>query len=313
VRPLFARPGALDAIAGAIWIFDLDGVVVDVRKTYRRSYVEGLVRHLKVDCGLRVARGGTFTLEDAHRLKGHVAFNAPEHVAAFFLRASLAAAERHSGRTLDGTTCGLGEWIASALASGRLSQWRDALVADLDPAARARVDAREDLRAALACCHEVYAGSADVARIYGDVPRFDLPGLWRKDRLLLDQAIARDDPRVGVYTGRTCIEARWLMERFAMLRSVPEHALACTTKGAWKPDPEPLAALRQALGGGPLVYFGDLEADRQAALELREREPEERTMLVQIVERRAAPRWPEADVVALRPADALGASALRVV
>jgi phosphoglycolate phosphatase-like HAD superfamily hydrolase len=293
------RPGALAVARQAIWVFDLDGVVADVRRTYRAAYVEGLARFLERDLGLPVAAHGYCSVADVSLLKQHEGFNAPEHVAAFLLRAGLCAAVRLQGRPLTRARARIGAWVRAAMVDGRLSRWREALVDGLGPDERRWVEQRERLDAALAWCRESYAGSAHVEQAYGISPRGAFPGRWQDDRLLLDPAISAGPlRRVGVYTGRTRAEARFLMRRFDLLREVPDVALACTDGGDWKPDPAPLERLRVALGGGPLVYFGDVAADRSALLGLRAREPSATSLLAQVRSDPAVPRWAEADLYA---------------
>ena len=292
---LFVREGAVEVGRRAALVFDLDGVVADVRATYRRAYVEGLRWHLTAHLGLEVARSGTFHVAQVHALKRHPAFNAPEDVVAHFLLAALVSAERHPGAELTPALCDVGGAFE-----------RDELLAGLDASARRRVLSRLDVPRALAACREAYAGSSDLKRVYGHVPERRVKGLAHRDRLLLNPL--RPPPRrpMGVYTGRARREARWLMDRFAFFSRVSDAHLACTDSGAYKPDPVPLVALHEALGGGPLVYFGDTAGDREAMARFRRERPG--CLLVQVTN--GEPWWPEADFVATRPGpilDLLGA------
>ena len=296
----WTRAGAVAAAAGLPLIFDLDGVVVDVRASYRQAYVAGVAWYLRDRLGRAVAAEGTFTVADVALLKQHPGFNAPRDVVALCLRASLVAAQRSSGH-LDVATCAVQTWLTAALRGGQLDRGADALFSGLDPATQAAVRAQEDVNDALQRCHEAYVGSAACQRVYGFAPRGAWPGLCAGDRLLL--AVDRPACRrpVAVYSGRTRGEIAHLFERLPFFAGVePARVHSADDTGA-KPDPRPLSALIEALAAGGAVYFGDTPADRQTVVALRRQRADLRCLFAQVDVDGSVGRWPEADFYAGQP------------
>ncbi len=279
-------------IRRAALIYDLDGVVVDVRATYRQAYLCGIESYFRLDLGLQRP---PVRVAAVHLLKRHRGFNDPAEVTAILLRLLLRA-------HLQGPSPGFAErWIAAALADGRLDAWRPAALAGLDPAQQAWLIERENLEAALALVREHYVGSAAVARVFGTRPRLRVLGLARRDRLLADAQSGEMRP-VGVYSGRTFAEIQMVLgefERFAPLRRAGDHAaIEAVDTGAHKPDGAPLLRLAERLGRDVVLYLGDLQADRLALLDARRRDPHRIWLLGQVL---AGPRdhpWDDADAAA---------------
>jgi phosphoglycolate phosphatase-like HAD superfamily hydrolase len=266
-------------------VLDLDGVVVDVRASYRLAYLDGLAWHLTHDLGLAV--DAARPLAAVHLLKRHPGFNAPAEVVAVLLRLALRAVLRDAP-----PMASLTPQVAEALTNGALDAWRTTTLALLSPEERAWLLSREDAAQALAAAHEAYAGSADVRTLYGQSPLRQMPGLWHHDRLLLDPLRPPPPVPLGVLTGRAPGETSWLLRRFRFFDQV-----AAVHANAPKPDGRPLLALQAELGGGPLLYVGDLPADRDTVLDARKLGG--RDLLVgQIVGPDQPERWPEADFAA---------------
>ncbi len=293
------RPGAVEAARGLPLIFDLDGVVVDVRQSYRQAYILGITWFLNEILG-RPGDAAGFTVADVALLKRHRGFNAPRDVVAFFLRAALVS---DSADQRGGGFSRVSTWIKAGLADGRLDRGAEALFDGLSAQTRAAVRSVEDVDAALSSCHEVYIGSRNFMTVYGAAPRGDWPGLWPADRLLLP----RDRPPcrlpLGVYSGRTRGEIDHLFERLPFFAPIaPAHVHSADDPGA-KPDAEPLIRLIDSLGAGGAVYLGDTEADRQTVIALRRQRPDLVCLLAQIDEDKEAQWWPEAEFAATGPAE----------
>lgn len=266
-------------------VLDLDGVVVDVRASFRLAYLEGLAWHLAHDLGLEV--DAARPLAAVHLLKRHPGFNAPTEVVAVLLRLALRAVVRD-----EPPMASLTPQVAEAMANGALDVWRTSTLAPLSPTETRWLLAREDAARALAAAHEAYAGSADVHTLYGQSPLRQVPGLWHHDRLLLDPLRPPPPIPLGVLTGRAPRETAWLLRRFRFFDRV-----AAVRADAPKPDGRPLLALQAELGGGPLLYVGDLPADRDTVLDARKLGG--RGLLVgQILGPDQPERWPEADIAA---------------
>lgn len=294
--PAWLRPDLEpSALAGAALVYDLDGVLVDVRATYRRAYLQGLDWHLRRDLGILLQDRTPCTLRAVHLLKRHPGFNDPAEVVAILLRLCLVAHARAPGRPLTRDAIGAETWIAARLSDGGLGSWRESTLDGLSVAQVRRVAEAEQPTLALARCRERYVGSAQVFRIFGVTPAQRVLGLARRDKLLCDPLLPRTGRPVAVYTGRTVAEGRLVMDRLQRFAGMPVPVEAVDS-GAHKPDGAPLERLAAHLDVQVVVYIGDLPADRQALLDARRRFPRRQWLLGQVLATAGAERWPEADL-----------------
>lgn len=241
-------------------IFDLDGVVIDVRNTYRQAYVAGVMWALRADAKLAV-QTPLFTVDDVHALKRHPGFNAPRDTVAFFARACLCAlAAVEPGQPVSANA--VRRLLDSLAGDGGLDEWSTRTLAGLsDDMGRSWVVRTEAGLRALQRTHEAYAGSAATLQVYGHPPLGELDGLCRNDKLLM-RVDRKTSVPVAVYTGRTRGEALMVMRRFALFADVPAERLVTTDDDAYKPDPAPLARLIDRLDCERAIYIGDTAADR---------------------------------------------------
>lgn len=285
-----------EALGQAAVIYDLDGVVVDVRTTYRRAYLRALQSFFRLTGGPEEGRRPRATLRAVHLLKRHPGFNDPAEVVAVLLRLALVAqaCRQQDPRWVQ-------RWIAAALGSDGLDRWREDTLGALSPAGRDRLLAAEDPGLVLALVREHYVGSPAMEAVFGAQPRLRVLGQARRDRLLADPARPASAP-VAIYTGRTRSEALWLAQRYVRFAGLTAAASAglpvaieAVDTGAHKPDGLPLLRLADLLQTQTVVYVGDLPADRTALLDARRRDPGRRWLLAQVLTGPGAPRWPEAD------------------
>lgn len=255
-----------DRARDLVIVLDLDGVVVDVRASYRQAYLDGIARYLADDLGLAPDDVALPALDDVHALKRRGGFNAPEQTVTALLSASLVPVPH---------------------------------------AARRRIEARRDDAVALALCHEAYVGSARFQQVYGAAPRGGFAGLAEHDRPLLARDRPACRRPLGVYTGRRRREADLVLARWPFFAPLHADCVATPDTGAWKPDPAPLAAIARHFAAPGIVYFGDMEDDRSTLLQFRAAFPHLRALLVQVAAEPGALPWPDADLTATEPGPAL--------
>ena len=296
---VWVRPGSLPALREAALVLDLDGVVVDVRQTYRLGYLRGVRHFVRHDLGLPL-HGLPAKLAAVHLLKRHPQFNAPAAVVAVLLRLTLRAAVQ--GKALDAVGIGAADWIAEALAADTLGEWPVASLAGLSAqefAQLVRWGAQSER--ALHYSLEHYAGSANVLPLFGYHASLRSAGLWHRDRLLLDPSRPPPGRPLGVYTGRQRRETHWLCGRFQFFRNflaLADPPLAAADTGEHKPAGGPLLRLHAQLGRENLLYVGDLPADRDAALAARRAMPASGALWIGQIVPRGGERWPAADIAA---------------
>jgi phosphoglycolate phosphatase-like HAD superfamily hydrolase len=110
---------------------------------------------------------------------------------------------------------------------------------------------------------------------------------------------------LGIYTGRVYGETRHLIDQFAFFQGIQDQHICTIDRGYRKPEADALEYLTDALGGSSLIYFGDLPADRSAALAFRAKCPDSKLWLAQILETEETAYWPEADFVSSEPGSVL--------
>lgn len=290
---LWRDPQHHTALHQAALVFDLDGVVVDVRATYRAAYRMGIRWHCRRDLGFELPADPLFPIRAVHLLKRHSGFNAPADVVAILLRLSLLRLRLgHPGRWV-------ADWITAALAAGDLADWRQTSMSIADRATLDWLAHLEQPALALQWAREAYVGADAMQQVFGVAPRGRAAGLAQRDRLLLDPSRLQPPRPVAIYTGRTRAEAQWLGRRFALFRDLCHDAheprLEAVDTGAHKPDGAPLVRLARRLGADTVLYIGDLAADRDALLHARQINPGRQWLLGQITARRQT-LWPQASV-----------------
>lgn len=299
---VWLREGALPLLRQAAIILDLDGVIVDVRKTYRRAYLDGIAWHLQRDLGLQLGDNTPIALDAVHLLRLHPGFNAPLETVAILLRLALVAAIRFPNQPLMQQHIDAEGWIQRALADKTLGDWRSTTLNSLKPQQQDQLLAMEQAQLALDRALECYFGSAQIQQIIGVIPVGDRVGLAAEDVVLADLQTPPLDRQMAVYTGRKLAEVRWLLprwRRFDRLLAQPncDQLLATADQGQLKPDGVPLEQLAQTMSAKIVLYIGDLHADRLSLLDARQRFPQRQWLLGQ-VQSADQPRWPDADLAA---------------
>jgi phosphoglycolate phosphatase-like HAD superfamily hydrolase len=274
-------------------IFDLDGVVIDVRSTYRQAYVDGVTWALRDDAQLPVANP-MFTVSDVHVLKRHPGFNAPRHTVGFFARACLVAIAA-AGRASSVADGAVRQLVDDVVTEAGECDWQETTLRQLNVAQRDWVLATERGLQALRRTHEAYAGSANTRAVYGIKALGDVAGRCAGDRLLMDPRRTATVP-VAVYTGRALGEAMLVTRQFQMFAAISPALLVTTDDGAFKPDPAPLAELIGALGAKRVIYIGDTAADRATVDNFNASNADRKCEIAQVVTPGQASPWPEAVV-----------------
>lgn len=125
---------------------------------------------------------------------------------------------------------------------------------------------------------EVYLGTRLHKKCYGkDALFIQSNGLIHHEKLLIPPpilaALKKKGHRMGIVTGRTCFEAEYVLERFKIRRFFKvlvthddiEREEKKTGKVLRKPHPFPLLLAARKLGGRSFLYVGDLPDDIKAA------------------------------------------------
>lgn len=263
IRPDVAPRRPLDTV-----VFDVDGVLIDVRGSYRRlvrDVAAFVVEHLY---GLTPS-APLVSDEDVAAFKRAGGFNDDWDLAYALTALSLA---RLRGRL---SAPSLAEMVARS--GGRGLAWLHEVVGPED---------RPDYATIQRIFDELYWGAELLRERLGREPQYapDAPGLLRTERPLLppgtlDELAVRGVTKLGLITGRVRTEMAMALEilGFRDPATMPFRAIVTAEDGR-KPDPRTLARVVEALGSCAGLYVGDTADDlalvqRYAATPLAARVP----------------------------------------
>ncbi|MFC6836606.1 TIGR01548 family HAD-type hydrolase [Halomarina ordinaria] len=240
-------------------VLDIDGVLIDVSKSYRRAIVESIDR----------VYGDTIDHDTIQLFKDAGGFNDDwelTHAAAL-----LVLARRHG---YEYSTVTFTEAIA---ASGGGVAGAEAVVADvLDPDERERVLAAWDREALTDTFQQLYLGAERYRELEGGEPSLETRGFIHDETVLVEDGtlgtlVERYD--VGVVTGRPAAEAAIALDRVGL--DVPEEYLFTMDSDApGKPAPDALVTLAERFGSEALAFAGDTLDDVKTAVNAEAADPD---------------------------------------
>jgi len=229
-------------------IFDIDGVLIDVRGSYRRAIIETIAHE----------HDATVDQEIIDRFKLAGGFNndwdltTAAAIAVELQRrrgidpSSFAAAVGAHGGGLEGAAVALFEAVGGAQA--------EAITAAVTP---------DRLREVF---QAFYLGDALYAELEGAAAPFEAPGLIHDEPVLVDaETIAAVEAvaAVGVVTGRPTAEAQIALER-TPLSVDPAAMVTMDDDCADKPDPAGVLAVAETLATDRVYFIGDTVDDMTA-------------------------------------------------
>ncbi len=237
-------PVAVDAV-----VLDVDGVLVDVADSYRRTVVETAAREGGLDES--VAAAAVQPLKDAG------GFNNDWVVTDALVLYALACDR--------GYDAGPTTFAASvAEAGGGLSGARAVLADAVDTGVED--DWHPDrLRAVF---QALYLGSDRYRAFEGGDPPVEAPGYADAEPVLADEttvAALRDRATLAVLTGRPAREAEVALSRAGLGDVPPDHRVTMDDDLPGKPDPAGLVALADRLDARSVVFVGDTLDDVRTA------------------------------------------------
>ena len=230
-------------------VFDIDGVLVDVSDSYRRTIVETLER----------VHGRPIAREDIQQFKNAGGFNndwALTDAAALYLLGRREGLEMEIPAFTD----------AIETEGGGLDAARTVLERRLEPTPHERVLADWSPERNRRVFQTLYLGSELYRELEGGEAPFVAPGYINHEQVLLEPTCAESlDRPVGVLTGRPADEAEIALERVPL--EVPDgrrFTMDDWTKG--KPEPDALVTLADRLGAERLLFLGDTLDDVRTAI-----------------------------------------------
>lgn len=268
-------------------LFDVDGVLIDTRRSYRLAVCYAAEHIVRVLNGLGDAPTPLVTPEDVAAFKLAGGFNSDWDAAQLF--AALWTAKLREWRGTPEADVPVREWAARASAAARAGRGGMAWVRATIPASAIPDDetARWEM-------DEQYWG-AELLRAYFDrEPLYapDATGLVHNEELLLSEELlpalaASGITKLGLITGRVGPEVGWAVTRLGAgsgLRDDAAKGIVTWAESAHgrspfgaiipatvyaKPDPRALVEAVRALGARAALYAGDTADDLDLVLRYR--------------------------------------------
>ncbi len=238
-------------------VLDIDGVLVDVARSYRRAIVETLDR----------LYGTTITQNDIQAFKNAGGFNNDWELTD---AGALYLLGRREGLEMDVST------FAGAIDTrgGGLKAAR-AIIEDRVDTADAVLDSWDPQRIR-EVFQQLYLGSDRYREIEGAEPDLDVAGFIEEETVLIDQTTIDALTRtfsVGVLTGRPAAEAAIALDRVG-LDVPPDHRVTMDDNVPGKPAPDGLIQLADRLDGSAVAFAGDTLDDIETAANATEADPD---------------------------------------
>lgn len=254
------RDGAEVFLRKADGLFlDIDGVLMDVRKSYREATVQTVANELH-RLGTWRRKGVPLRLEEIDLYKAAGGFNNDWDLAAAVVLWGLWMELSIPTRSPSG---GYGHgWFAGSIERrGGGLRGAHAVLRSADREAHAWALTGWDPDAIRRLFQGLYAGRLKCRTLYGFAPRFGpARGLMERERPLATPVELRHSGRrLGIITGRTRAEASAALERLRL--RLPRAATITDDGGLRKPDPRVLTSLATRLGVRQAIYVGDTRDD----------------------------------------------------
>ena len=259
---------AMQAEVADVMVFDMDGVLIDVRHSYPVVICKTVDRFLR-ERGFSGDEAAVTPDETAY-FKAAGGFNSDWSLAQGVVLIYLVKAELAGSRQIDGLRQLSPDLATIARASGQfgggLSGLQTALSHLLDAREFERVNVEWDQSRVTRLAQEFYAGdrAPDVFGVSNDTIHGD--GLMLTEHPLVDLATLSQAPfRYGLYTGRNRGEADTALTMAGLVSVFHDPAIITESLGIRKPNPEGLFLIQRALRPKLLIYAGDNLDDWQTA------------------------------------------------
>lgn len=259
---------AMQAEVADVMVFDMDGVLIDVRASYPVVICRTVDKYL-AEWGL-VGDEPAATPQETAYFKAAGGFNsdwllAQGIILIYLVKANLAGAHEVAG--LRAMAPDLPTIARSAAQfGGGLKGLRRALENLIDPVQLELVEEGWDRKRITRLAQEFYAGdlALKVFGVTNDTVRGE--GLMLGETPLISRKVLLDAPfRYGLYTGRKYREAQQAITAGDLAGIFSDEAIVTEDRGVRKPDPTGLFTMARVLSPRLMIYAGDNLDDWQAA------------------------------------------------
>lgn len=253
-------------------IFDVDGVLIDVSKSFRQVisrttqyYMTQVVGRPDDELYLRP--------EETEHFKRAGGFNSDWALTHAALLLALAKGrDGQSAAEVRAAAPGVEDYMAAtAKKGGGMENAKAALRETLGPEAVTRAEALLDEPKVERIFAEFYAGRSHCLRVYGFEPEIvdQECGELTRETVIIDPAALVPRFQYGVVTGRLRGELDVAMEMTALEKLIHPTATMTADDGMHKPDPNGLIALAERMRPAGAIFVGDTLDDMRTVLNYR--------------------------------------------
>lgn len=259
-------------------ILDVDGVILDVSRSYRQVICD-VVQHYAVhNLGLEDT-GQLLEPAETEGFKAASGFNSDWDLtlaATFLVVAKKAISQARDTLSIREQEPSWPEFTETLrrrqnpLIAAGLDTAEKTILEMLTPGQRRDFAMQLDRRRVVQLCEEMYGGEDACESLYGYAPQYlHGEGYYKRERVLLDKALL-PPVSVGLLTGRTYNEAKLAM-RFARLeQEVPPENWVTDDDRVRKPDAKTLLLCQEKMKFKNALYVGDTSDDWRTVQNYRE-------------------------------------------
>lgn len=235
---------------GDLLVFDVDGVLIDTRRSYPSVIRAAIQWGWRQMLGLKADCTG-FSFEHFRVSKRHPGFNDDYDIAWVLLSVAAARARVSKDPRLSCSMPSPKEWESTLQEFPPADVVQHTCSRYGDPVGRSRFRA---------LCEELYLGEHFCGSEKFTVLK---KGLWHQEKPLLKVHWSELPLPAAIYTGRFLPELRLALIRLGWEDFPLDRAVTPET-GISKPSPEGFSRLCQVTGTRLPIYFGDTESDRES-------------------------------------------------
>lgn len=255
-------------------LFDIDGVLLDVAKSFRAAICDTL-QHFCVNQLELQDNHPLLTPEETEMFKFAGGFNDDcdlTNAAVMLVAAKMAQTEARDTQTIHEMAPTWREYTDSIKRAGGGLVRAEGVILEMLTSGQRRDFARAiNFKLVTRLFQEFYAGDEACHDLYGFHPEHvHVEGYYKTETLLIDPSLLPAKLKYGVVTGRSLEETRLALKQAKLLQKIPEAHWITPEIGFKKPDGHTLILARDRIDFKNAVYIGDIMDDLNTVLNYRE-------------------------------------------
>lgn len=255
-------------------VLDIDGVVLDVSRSYRVVIAE-TIQYVGTEVFKLANTGALLETNEVELFKMAGGFNSDwdlTNAAVMLVLAKQVRTGATDTAAVREAEPGWAEWTAEIKRrGGGLPAAEGSILDTLTPQQRRDFANAANPKLVTQIFQEMYAGDDACQKLYGFYPEYiHGPGYYQQEKVMLDPALLPKKVQLGVVTGRTRSETELALKVAGLTDKIPPHAWVTEDDGVRKPDGRTMLLLREKLNFKYAIYIGDTMDDLRTPQNYRE-------------------------------------------